>query len=186
MCRKLIFLFLFGLHLTIAYGQNQDSTRLSQLLKEREKIHQEYVFYNAQNSNFWGKKSKKDLLSVIESLKNIIRKDSEIIKEINTESLRRHAQVTIEKERIQNQVIDDRRVVNDNFYELKSQLNSLQNRLKVKENALHKATEQAEALQNNRKKYDLMLVFCGLVILGLLFYLFALRGRLNQKSQKKR
>ena len=115
MIRKLLGLSLFCLQINMAYGQ--DTTRLSQLLAEREKIHQEYTFLNAQNSNFWGKKSKKDLLKIIDTLKEIIRKDSEIIREVNNESLKRQAQITVEKERIQNQVINDKRVVNDNFYD---------------------------------------------------------------------
>ena len=178
---KLLSLFLFCLQVTVAYSQ--DTTRLSQLLAEREKIHQEYIFLNAQNSNFWGKKSKKDLLNIIESLKEIIRKDSEIIREVNTESLKRQAQIKVEKERIQNQVIDDKRVVNDNFYDLKSQLNSLQNRQKVTQKELRIANDKAEALQSSRNKYDLMLVLCMLIILGLLYYIFRLQSRLSKKKR---
>jgi len=166
----------------VAYGQ-EDSTRLNQLLKEREKIHQEYVFLNAQNSNFWGKKSKKDLLSIIESLKAIIRKDSEIIREVNTESLKRQARIIVEKEKIQNQFIDDKRVVNDNFYDLKSQLNSLQNLQKVKQKELRLASDKIATLENRKKNYDLMLVLSVLIILGLLFYIFTLQRRLSKKKR---
>jgi len=182
MIRKLIGFLLLWLPFTVAYGQ-EDSTRLSQLLKEREKIHQEYVFLNAQNSNFWGRKSKKDLLNIIESLKAIIRKDSEIIREVNTESLKRQARITVEKEKIQNQFIDDKQVVNDNFYELKSQLNSLQNLQKVKQKELRLASDKVAALENRKKNYDRMLVLSVLIILGLLFYIFSLQRRLSMKKR---
>lgn len=167
----------------MAYGQNLDTTRLNQLLQERAILHQEYVFLNAQNSNFWGKKSKKDLLSIIDTLKEIIRKDSEIIKEVNTESLKKQALVTVEKERIQNQVINEKRVVSDNIYDLKSQLNSLQNLQKVKQKELRIAAEKVEALQNRRKQYDQMLALCVLVILGLLFYIINLQRRLSRQKR---
>jgi len=178
---KLIGFFILWLQILVANAQ--DTTRLNLLLRERAKIHQEYVFLNAQNSNFWGKKSKKDLLKIIDTLKGIIRKDSEIIREVNIESLKRQALITVEKERIQNQVIDDKQIVNDNFYDLKSQLNSLQNLQKVKQKELNSATEKINVLQNSRNKYDLMLALCVLTILGLLYYIFKLQGRLSKKKR---
>ena len=180
MIRKISCLLICLLNFVLAYGQ--DSTRLSSLLQERRILHQEYVYLNAQNSNFWGKKSKKDLLKIIDSLKEIIRKDSEIIREIDLESLKKQALVTVEKERLEDRVIGDNQVVNNTFYELKAQLNSLQNLQKVKQKELRLAQEQAAVLTERKTKYDQMLVVCILIILGLLFYIFTLQRRLSNRK----
>lgn len=181
MIRKIICLLCCFLNFVLVHGQ--DTTRLGSLLQQRSKLNQEYVYLNAQNSNFWGKKSKKDLLKIIDSLKEIIRKDSEIIREIDLESLKKQALVTAEKEKLQEQVIGDKRVVNDTFYELKAQLNSLQNLQKVKQKELRLAQEQAAALEAKKTNYDQMLVLCILIILGLLFYIFTLQRRLSSRKR---
>ena len=180
MIRKILFLLIL---ISPFAAYSQDSTRLTQLLQERKILYQDYVFLNAQNSNFWGKKSKNDLLKIIDTLKEIIRKDTEIIQAVNTESLRRQALVTAEKNKLQNQVVDDNRVVNNNLYELKSQLNSLQNLQKVKQKQLQLATEKVQSLQNSKQNSDLMVVLCVLIILGLLYYIFSLQRRLLRKKR---
>ena len=181
MIKKIICLLICSLNFALAYGQ--DSTRLGSLLQERRILNQEYVYLNAQNSNFWGKKSKKDLMKIIDSLKEIIRKDSEIIREIDLESLKKQAMVTIEKEKLQEQVIGDKRVVNNTFYELRAQLNSLQNLQKVKQRELRMAQEQANALKARKTNYDIMLLLCILIILGLLFYIYTLQHRLSSPKR---
>ena len=93
MRKKIFLLFLGLLPAVLAWAQDD---KLTTLLGEREQLILKYQFYNNQNSNFWGKKSKKDLVQIIQTLKNIINKDSEIIREINTMNLKTRALSTVE------------------------------------------------------------------------------------------
>ena len=69
--KKYLFLLTF-LFITFA-GWAQDD-EYQTLIKQREGLIVEYNYLNAQNSNFWGKKSKKDLMKIIDNLKAIIKK----------------------------------------------------------------------------------------------------------------
>lgn len=179
--------FLISLFLVLSYfaAQGQEDN-LQRLLREREALNQQYQYYNAQNSNFWGKKSKKDLLKIIDTLKEIINKDSEIIREINISSLKKQAQVTVERNKIQNQVIDDKLIVTDNFYELKTQLNNLQNVQKVKQREINNLQERLVAAQKYKNSSDKLLALAALVLAVLILYIFTLRRHLLLKKENRR
>jgi hypothetical protein len=184
---KKILLILLGLlpHL-LAWGQDD---RLPGLLEEREQLILEYQFYNKQNSNFWGKKSKKDLIQIIETLKNIINKDSEIIREINVASIKKQAHTKVEATKIQRQVVDDRRLNMENLHQLKQDLASLQNLQKVKDRQLLQLREQLQQARQSRQNTDILIAALGGACLLLLLYLFILRSKMpatKSPARKKR
>jgi CRISPR/Cas system-associated endoribonuclease Cas2 len=157
--RRIFLILLLGLLPFPGVWAQED--KLSVLLGEREQLILEYQFYNQQNSNFWGKKSKKDLLQIIQTLKNIINKDSEIIREINTASLKKRAQTQVEATKIKQQVVDDQRLNLENLHQLKQDLASLQNRQKVKDRQLVQLREELQAARQNRHTADIIIAALG-------------------------
>lgn len=167
-----------------AFGQQAPSTgladnKLGMLLKEREQLTQEYKYYNSQNSNFWGKKSKKDLLQIIQSLKQIINKDSEIIREIHKQSLQKQAITRIESGKIKQEVIGDQMLTLKNLHQLKQEVASLHNLQKVKDRQLNQLKEELEQARQSRQSNHMMLALAILLCLALLFYVWKLRRRLH-------
>jgi CRISPR/Cas system-associated endoribonuclease Cas2 len=163
--------------------------KLATLLEEREQLTLEYQFYNNQNSNFWGKKSKKDLLQIVQTLKNIINKDSEIIREINTASLRKQVRTKAETGHIQRQVVDDQRLTMENLYQLKQELASQQNLRKVKDRELARLREDLQEAHASRQQTDIVIAALGGIGLLLLIYIFMLRSKLpaaKNLARKKR
>jgi len=180
--------FIFSFCLLALTGLNAiaQTENLNRLMRERQEIIKEYEFYNAQNSNFWGKKSKKDLLHIIDALKAIINKDSEIINEVNTlnmANLKKQAEIVVEKKKIENQVVDDKRVVNDNFYELKNQIKAFENQQKVKQRQYNDLQERLQEAQEKNLELQKILAIGAVVLLGLLVYLFATKSK--SQSRKK-
>jgi hypothetical protein len=182
--RKLIFsLCLLTITIHNAFGQTEN---LNRLMRERQELIKEYEFYNSQNSNFWGKKSKKDLMHIIEALKGTINKDSEIINEIHSLNLnqqKKQAEITVEKLKIENQVVGDKRVVNDNFYELKNQIQGLENRLKLKQREINGMQERIQEAQEKNLDLQKILALGAVLLLGMVVYTFTLR---KKRSPQKR
>jgi hypothetical protein len=174
--RKRILILLLGLlaHV-LAWGQED---KLTTLLGEREQLILEYQFYNKQNSNFWGKKSKKDLLQIIQTLKNVINKDSEIIREINNASLKKQVLTKVETTKIKRQVVDDQRLNMENLHQLKQELASLQNLQKVKDRQMLQLRDQLQEARQGRQKTDTIIAGLGGACLLLLLYIFILRSKM--------
>ena len=163
---------------------------LNRLLRERSQMIKEYEFYNAQNSNFWGKKSKKDLLHIIDALKGVINKDSEIIREINSVSLKKQTQVVVaktqlenQKKRIESQVMDDKRVVTDNLYALKTQIQNMENQQKVKQRQMNALEDRINDSKETVQELQQLLGVSVVVILGLA--VFAITRGSNGSRQKR-
>ena len=150
----------------------------------------EYEFYNAQNSNFWGKKSKKDLMKIIDVLKGVINKDSEIIKEINIVSQKRQTQMVVaktqaenQKKQIENQVIDDKRVVVDNLYAFKTQIQNMENQQKVKQREMNVLAERLNDAKDKIQELQQLLGVSVVAILILAVFAFV---KSSKKSRKGR
>lgn len=186
--QKFFFTFCFFILTGIlSFGQSQPEN-LKRLMREREQIIKEYEYYNAQNSNFWGKKSKKDLLHIIEALKAIINKDSEIINEVNLlnlNNIKKQAEIVVEKKKIENAVVDDKRVVNDNFYELKNQIRTLESQQKSKQRQVNEMQERVMEAQEKNLELQKMLALGVVVLLVLVIYVFYLRGKIPVKKSRK-
>jgi CRISPR/Cas system-associated endoribonuclease Cas2 len=172
-----------------AHQEDKQQDKLAALLDEREQLSLEYQFLNIQNSNFWGKKSKKDLVQIIQTLKNIINKDSEIIREINTMNLKTRAQTNVETGKIKRQVVDDQRVTMENLHQLKQDLASSQNLHKVKDRELARLREELQEDRRSRQKTDITIAAAGTICLLLLLYIFMLRSKMpahKTTARKKR
>lgn len=174
-------LLLIGSFLAFGPLLAQDDT-LTRLLNEREQLTLEYQYYNKQNNNFWGKKSKKDLLHIIETLKNIINKDSEIIKEVNIQSLKKQAKVTVETGQVKRQVFNDQRVAMDNVYDLKRDVASLQNVVKVRQREINTLQEKLEETRKKQHDTEKIMALAGGFCLVLLIYIFILRSKLSRAA----
>ncbi len=187
---RLIFLIIFSFAVTysgFAQSQNpQSQDSLRTLLTQREQLVKDYQFYNAQNSNFWGKKSKKDLLRIIDTLKEIIRKDSEIINTIKTSTLRKAATLTVEQNKIAQQFKGNQLEVSNTIYELKTQIANLENLQKSRQRKITELTTLAEQEQSKRVDRDKIIALAGMLLIALLLYTFNLRRKLTLLTHKKR
>src|SRR6188472_4456113 len=105
------FLLLLGFQVS---AQDDEYQRLT---KERLELITEYNYLNEQNSNFWGKKSKKDLMKIIDNLKAIIKKDTEIINNVQASYVKRNADLTVKTEKMQTERKADTRNISDNIFE---------------------------------------------------------------------
>jgi CRISPR/Cas system-associated endoribonuclease Cas2 len=154
------------------------------LIKEREELIREYNFLNAQNSNFWGKKSKKDLLKIIDNLKAIIKKDSDIINNVQASYVKRNADLTVKTEKLQTERKADTRNISDNIFEMKRQIANLEGRDQQRLRKISDLEEELKEVRSAKTEHDLITVFATLAALFLLIYIIRLRGKLAAKRGK--
>ncbi|PSR53119.1 hypothetical protein AHMF7605_06045 [Adhaeribacter arboris] len=181
----LVFVLLFTILSYHSFAAVQDDS-LRLLLTQREQLVKDYQYFNAQNSNFWGKKSKKDLLKIIDTLKGIIRKDSEIINTIKTSTLRKAVTLTVEQNKIAEQVKDDRVAVTNTIYALKTQVANLDNLQKSRQRKINELTEEANQERAKRSDRDKIIAVAAMFIIGLILYIFNLRRKLSLSAGKIR
>jgi CRISPR/Cas system-associated endoribonuclease Cas2 len=185
--KKLLFTAFFLLFTLVGFAQEQtpdQAEALDRLLKERSELIKEYNYLNAQNSNFWGKKSKKDLLKIIDTLKGIIKKDSEIINNIQSYTVRRKAELTVKEEKIVNEVQQNKRFITDQVFELNRQLKSAQNLTKVKDKKIRELEELVKTQKAAHYERDRVIVVLAGLIVILLLYLIILRRKLPAAKRK--
>lgn len=147
---------------------------LQRLLGERESLVKDYTFYNAQNSNFWGKKSKKDLLNIIETLKGIIKKDTEIIQHVSTLSLQKEAELAVQSQKVETQVLGGRLALQDRVHELNQEVASLRNLTKSRQRRIGELEEQLTETRQAKYEHDriaIIAIVAGVMMLGYIFYL---------------
>ena len=96
---------IFGLScfLFLSFKLLAQDDEYQRLTKERDELIVEYNYLNAQNSNFWGKKSKKDLLKIVDNLKAIIKKDTELLNNVQASYVKRNADLTAKTEKLQSE-----------------------------------------------------------------------------------
>ncbi|WP_347159251.1 hypothetical protein [Pontibacter chitinilyticus] len=185
--RKMFVVFAL-LCLQVLHVQAQDD-RLTNLMNEREQLVLEYQFYAQQNSNFWGKKSKKDLINIIETLKKIINKDSELIGAIKVASIRKIAESTVENQREGKITVEDQRIVNTRIADLQSQIKVLQVAVKKRERTVHDLQEQLKGKDDLRYGKDRVIAILAVAALLFLLYAVFLQIRLSNaltKGKKKK
>lgn len=171
--------------LTVFKVQAQDD-KLTNLMSEREQLVMEYQFYNQQNSNFWGKKSKNDLITIIETLKKIINKDSELIGEIKVASIKKIAESTVENQREGKMTVEDQRIVNARIADLQSQIKVLQSNIKKRERSIKDLQEQLQSTDEVRYGKDRVIAILAVVAFLLLLYAVFLQIRLSKAPKPKK
>ncbi|MCP2044569.1 hypothetical protein [Pontibacter sp. HSC-36F09] len=189
MMKKLLAIFICCLWFVGAQAQEQTTPqedKLSRLMGEREQLILEYQYYSGQNSNFWGKQSKKDLLNIIDTLKEIIRKDSELISAVKEASVRRIAESTVESQRAGKMIQQDERLINNQITDLKGQISTLESQAKKRERVILDLKEQLKATDEVRYGKDRVIAILGGA--ALLFFLYAvfLQVRLSTKKAPKK
>jgi CRISPR/Cas system-associated endoribonuclease Cas2 len=163
----------------LAFAQNDEYQRL---ITERQELIKEYNYLNAQNSNFWGKKSKKDLLKIIDNLKAIIQKDTEIINNVQASYVKRNADLTVKTEKLQSERKADTRNISDNIFELKRQVANLETRDQQRLRKIAELEERVKETKAAKTEHDMITVFTTVVSLFLLLYIIRLRSKTGKKS----
>ena len=185
MMKQLFVAIFFCLSIIGAQAQQQETNqqqqdKLTRLMEEREQLVMEYQFYNQQNSNFWGKKSKNDLLNIIGTLKKIINKDTELIAAVKEASLKKIAESTVELQREGKIVREDQRIIDARFSNLQSQVKTLQSEVKKRERTIKELEDQVKASADLRYGKDKVISIVAVVCFILLLYAVFLQVRLNR------
>lgn len=166
--------------------EKENDNQLELLLKEREQLIKEYKYYNSQNSNFWGKKSKKDLLNIIGTLKRIIEKDSEIVRVINTQSIKKQAEVSVGSERLEKQLQGDKYAISERIHDLNRQVENLQNLNKSRQRQIQALEEQLKNVGESRFERDRITVFLALLTLAAVAYAVYLHMKFRRYARYRK
>lgn len=173
-----------------ALAQTPADDQLPRLIQERDALMREYEEANAQRNAFLANKpSKKDLQEVIDALKGIIRKDSEIVQALRTSELRRTAGIVAEKRQAEQQVTvaqTDQTSTKERFYDLENQIANLELRDKQREKKLQEAQAEARDAAQGRTTPQLLAAALAAFSLGLLVYVGKLRSQLNAKRTTRK
>ena len=166
-------------------AQAQEQDKLTTLMNEREQLVMEYQFYTQQNSNFWGKKSKADLMNIIETLKKI-NTDSDLIAAIKEASIKKVAESTVESQREGKMTLQDQRIISTRMADLQSQIKMLQTNIKKRERTIKDLEAQLQDASELRYGKDKVIsVLAGACFILLLYAIF-LQVRLSNASKKVR
>lgn len=152
-------------------GSLSAQDRVAQLLQERDNLYQQYEQYMSQNSAFFGGKSKKDLTNIVNTLKGIIAKDNELIREVRLLSVRRESSAIG-----QNQATVSR------IYELERETTSLRSQLNTTATQLKTRQEELEAVASNGNELRLIIVALSAGIVLLLGYVLRLRKKTPKRA----
>jgi CRISPR/Cas system-associated endoribonuclease Cas2 len=174
--------------LCFASAQAQED-KLAQLINEREQLVLEYQYYNQQNSNFWGKKSKNDLLNIVETLKKIINKDTELIGAVKEASIKKIAESSVKNERVDRQALQamqDQRLINERISALQNQVSALENQIKFKDKKVKEL--EAEVTESEEERYgkDKVITILIAAVIIFLFYTVILQVKLNKANARPR
>ena len=163
---------------------------LPRLIQEREQMVQQYEDASAQrNSLFGNKPSKKDLQEVVDALKGIIRKDTEIVRAVQASSLRRTAAVVAENQQAKQQVVvarTDQSSTQQRFYDLENQIQNLEIRDKQRQKKLQELQATAEEATEARSSRELLAAGLAALSVGLMGYVVKLRGQRRPAPAKRR
>lgn len=185
--KKLLALAALCLCFVGAQAQEPDQEdKLSRLMNEREQLVLEYQYYNQQNSNFWGKKSKKDLMSIIETLKKIINKDTELIGAVKESSIKKIAEHSVKESRVDRQALQalqDQRLINDRLTNLQNQVGALENQVKIRDRKVKELEAQVESANEERYGKDKVITILAAAAVIFLLYTIILQVRLNNAKK---
>jgi hypothetical protein len=161
-------------------------SKVQRLITEREQLVLKYDYLKTQENSFWGNASKEDLIAVVEALKAILQKDSEIILAVEQEKLearknaaQRTAQLEAETKKLNTQVQGDKRVVTDNIYEMKTSLVYAQNLNRRLSKQITDLREELETAEDAKFEHDAIALGFFILALGLGVYIIRLRNRVS-------
>lgn len=165
-------------------------SKVQRLITEREQLVLKYDYLKTQENSFWGNASKEDLINVVEALKAILQKDSEIILAVEQEKLearknaaQRTAQLEAETKKLNTQVQGDKRVVTDNIYQMKTSLVYAQNLNRRLSKQITDLREELETAEDAKFEHDAIALGFFILSLGLVFYVIRLKNRIGDLQQ---
>jgi predicted oxidoreductase len=180
--KKRIFLFLLVSIFTI--NLQAQTEEYNKLILEREDLIKEYNYLKDQNSNFWGKKSKKDLLRIVENLKAIIKKDSEIINNIQEGYVKHNADLTVRTEKMQSERKADTRLISDNITDMKRQVSNLESRDKQRLRRISTLEDQLQEARDKKFEHDQITVLASVLAIIFFGYSVFLKTRKTKNAQR--
>ena len=151
--------FLFNFLSLAAFAQTTPPKDINVLLTERDQLYQAYEQYKDQKSSFWGTQSKKDLRLIIDVLKGIINKDTEIVEAVRVQGLRKESNY-----------LGQSREITDRVYTLNEEIERLQVQLGQQRKKQIEAQEALERAQNGSSSYKILSAALAAVVVGLLVY----------------
>ncbi len=143
---------------------------ITPLLQEREKLMQQYNYYSSQKSNFWGKQSKKDLMKVIDVLKEIIRNDTKLVTAYKNEQLRKTATLSAENTHLNREVKSNRNIIEEQMFELQSKVRSQETQLKSRDRKLIELQQQIIEEKKAANQTEQYLFVAGILLFGSVIY----------------
>ena len=134
---------------------------LEELLEERDVLYEKYEVYQSQNSSFWGTKSKKDLRKIIETLKEIIRKDTEVVQAVRGEFAKNESQLS-----------GINRETSNRISELENELEKYKRLANRSKRELTELEADMDAVSDNHFKYQFVILLLVILscVLGYQFY----------------
>ncbi|UYZ60015.1 hypothetical protein [Hymenobacter latericus] len=164
--------------------------QITRLIQEREQLVRQYEEANAQrNALLANKPSKKDLQEVIDALKGIIRKDTEIVQALKATELRRTADIVSRQRQAEQQATvaqTDQSSTRQRFYDLENQIQDLQLRQKQREKQLRDYQAAAQEAQDARLSRELLAAGLAVLCIGLLVYVLRLRQRAGSAPARRK
>lgn len=193
MMKCLLPLLLLGITSASSFAQTPTPATadpMPRLLQERQQLVQEYEAANAQRNAFLANKpSKKDLEEVIDALKGIIRKDTEIVRAVQEATLRKAAAVVAENQQVKQQATvaqTDQTSTRQRYYDLENQIQNLQERDRQRTKKLQDLQATADEATQARTSRELLIAALAVLSAGLLFYILKLRSRLSPAPARRR
>lgn len=170
--------------------QQEEPAAVPRLIAERQQLVSQYEAANGQRNAFLANKpSKKDLQEVVESLKGIIRKDTELIQAVQEATLRQTAAVVAENQQVKQQVTvaqTDRSSTQQRFYDLENQVQNLQERERQQAKKMRDLQATADAATGARTSREVLAATLALLSAGLLAYVLKLRGQLSARAARRK
>jgi chromosome segregation ATPase len=151
-----------GVLLTFSFSLS--AQEVEPLLQEREQLMREYEQVKNQRSNILGKQSKKDLVKVIESLKEIIRNDTRLITAYKTHFIKQTGSISAQNSKLSTQVENDRTIMTDRYLDLHEQISSLTNQLKARERKLKSLQAERSELEKEANGNEHLVFLLGVLL----------------------
>jgi len=128
--------------------------KLNKLLRERETLHQEWQASESKKSGLFGSRNKKDMRATNEWMDRIIRKDNQIMQELEMLKDIQTTEISYEK--------DDYKYV---AQKAEADIVKLKRALSEKDDAIRKAKDEKRSYE-----WTTLLFFLSTLVLGFLYY----------------
>jgi hypothetical protein len=161
-------------------------TRLDTLLEERKVLHKDYHILKGQKSSFWGSQSKNDLKNIINTLKDIINKDDEMIREINRQHLVEKVEVKKSANYQQTNLTLKERNLTNRLAELKRELGYANTQLYSKTKEHEKLKRKIQSEKNENSTVERIMATFFFIIIGLVIYIIRLRKKIEVLSEQEK